>query len=141
MSPSRIPSHNPAGIDWDALAACALEQRDRAYAPYSGFAVGAALLTADGRVFGGSNVENRSYGLTLCAERVALVQAVAAGATELAALVVATAADPPATPCGQCRESLAEFASELPILLVSTAGRRVEHDLAHLLPHPFRLRD
>jgi cytidine deaminase len=140
-TPSQIPSRKPAGIDWDALAARALEQRDRAYAPYSRFRVGAALLTADGRVFGGSNVENRAYGLTLCAERVALGQAVAAGATELAALVVATAADPPAAPCGQCRDSLAEFARELPILLVGTSGRRVEHDLAELLPHPFRLPD
>jgi cytidine deaminase len=132
-------SRNPSEIDWGALAARALLQRERAYAPYSGFRVGAALLAADGRVFDGSNVENRSYGLTLCAERVALVQAVTAGATELAALAVATDARPPASPCGQCRDSLAEFASRLPILLVNPVGERLLCDLEELLPLPFRL--
>lgn len=128
-------------IDWEPLIERALEQRGRAYAPYSGFFVGAALLTADGRVFCGANVENRTYGLTICAERAALVQAVAAGATEFAAIVVAADSDPPATPCGQCRDSLAEFATELPILLVNTTGGRLERDLTDLLPEPFRFRD
>ena len=126
--------------DWQPLVERAREQRRHAYAPYSGFRVGAALLAADGRVFGGSNVENRSYGLTVCAERAALVQAVSAGATELAALVVATDVSPPATPCGQCRDALAEFATALPILLVNEQGERREHDLVELLPFPFVLR-
>lgn len=125
--------------DWEPLIERALAQRERAYAPYSGYRVGAALSTRDGRMFTGCNIENRTYGLTLCAERVALVRAIAEGATELEAIVVATASSPPGTPCGQCRDSLAEFASELPILLVNADGERLEYDLAELLPHPFRL--
>ena len=125
--------------DWEALVERALEQRRHAYAPYSGFAVGAALENADGRHFAGCNVENRTYGLTICAERSALVQAVAAGATDPVALVVATDASPPATPCGQCRDSLAEFVTDLPIVLVNTRGDRSERNLAELLPEPFVL--
>lgn len=126
--------------DWEALVERALQQRESAYAPYSGFKVGAALESADGRRFSGCNVENRSYGLTICAERAALVQAVAAGATDFVAMVVATDASPPATPCGQCRDSLAEFVHQLPIVLVNDSGERREHDLAALLPEPFELR-
>lgn len=125
--------------DWEPLIEHALEQREAAYAPYSGFKVGAALQTRDGRVFTGCNVENRTYGLTICAERTAIVKAIAAGATELTALVVATGSTPPAAPCGQCRDTLAEFVSELPILLVNEAGDRDLHDLAELLPVPFKL--
>ena len=134
-------SGEPPTIDWEPLVEAALGQRERAYAPYSRFHVGAALLTADGRVFSGSNVENRTYGLTICAERSALVQAVSAGATDFVAIAVAAESSPPATPCGQCRDSLAEFAPELPVLLVNTTGERVEYSLAELLPHPFRFRD
>ncbi|MDX1645225.1 MAG: cytidine deaminase [Thermoanaerobaculia bacterium] len=125
--------------DWEALADEAVGMREKAYAPYSRYRVGAALETADGRVFTGCNIENRAYGLTLCAERVALAGAVAAGAVDLTALVVATESSPPQPPCGACRESLAEFASRLPILLVNPAGEQRRHDLAELLPHPFEM--
>lgn len=127
-------------MDWTPLIEAATEARKRAYAPYSGFAVGAAVATEDGRIFSGCNVENRSYGLALCAERSAVAAAVAAGGRALAACVVVADADPLATPCGLCRETLTEFsAPELPILLVAPDGRRRETRLGLLFPEPFRL--
>jgi cytidine deaminase len=127
-------------MDWTPLIEAATAARARAYAPYSGFSVGAAVASADGRIFSGCNVENRSYGLALCAERSAVAAAVAAGARVLAACVVVADADPLATPCGLCRETLTEFAPpELPILLVAPDGRRRETRLGQLFPEPFRL--
>lgn len=126
-------------IDWEQLVEVARQARDRAHAPYSGYRVGAALLAEDGLVFAGANVENRTYGLTVCAERSALVTAVTAGAKRFRALVVVTSSSPPAAPCGQCRDSLAEFGIELPILLVNEAGESREQTLAGLLPEPFVL--
>ena len=125
--------------DWQPLIEAALDARTRAYAPYSKFQVGAALLGHDGTIFQGANVENRTFGLTVCAERSALVAAVSAGVTRFDALVVVTDTAPPAAPCGQCRDSLAEFAVDLPILLVGTDGEQSVRDLAELLPDPFRL--
>jgi cytidine deaminase len=126
-------------IDWQPLIEAALDARTRAYAPYSKFKVGAALLGDEGTVFQGANVENRTYGLTICAERSALVTAVSAGVKRFEALVVVTDSNPPAAPCGQCRDSLAEFAIDLPILLLNTDGEQSPSDLAELLPQPFRL--
>ena len=127
-------------MDWEPLVAAATRAREAAYAPYSRFAVGAAVLTADGRLFVGCNVENRSFGLTLCAERAAVAAALAAGTRELAAVAVVADADPLAPPCGLCRETLAEFAGpELPILLAAPDGRRRERRLGELFPDPFRL--
>src|SRR5882757_10065523 len=94
----------------------ALKMRGRAYAPYSHFHVGAALSTGSGRIFGGCNVENASYGLTLCAERVAVVSAVANGETDFVAMAVATSGG--ASPCGACRQFAAEFRGDLPVLIV-----------------------
>ena len=122
----------------DDLERLALDARSRAYAPYSGFAVGAALRARDGRVFTGANVENASYGLSVCAERTAVFTAVAAGAREFVELAVATRSSPPAAPCGLCRQALAEFALDLPIVLVNEAGERTRVTLAELLPHAFR---
>lgn len=124
---------------WDDLIQAAAEVRTRAYAPYSMFRVGAALRTAEGEVFIGCNVENRSFGLALCAERAALAAMVAAGQREPEALVVVTGIAPPAAPCGLCREALAEFAGDLAILLVNEQGTRREVRLADLLPDRFRL--
>jgi len=111
--------------------------RDRAHAPYSEFHVGAALLTVDGEVFEGCNVENASYGLTICAERGAVMAAVAAGKKSFRAVFIATDGPEPAAPCGACRQVLAEFAPDL--LVVSEAGgKTTEWTLDRLLPDPFR---
>ncbi len=127
-------------IDWQPLVAAALEARQRAYAPYSGYAVGAALLTADGSIVTGSNVENAVYPLGICAERVAVARAVHEGHHRFRALVVATVNG--GTPCGACRQTLREFAAELPILIVDARGRTMlETDLAELLPHAFSPQD
>lgn len=125
--------------DWEALLTAARAARERAYAPYSGFRVGAALLMEDGSVVPGCNVENRSYGLTICAERGALSAAVAQGHGRPVAVVVVTDTSPPSAPCGMCRESLHELAPEAPLLLANTAGERIETTVAALLPMPFVL--
>ncbi|HEX2571510.1 MAG TPA: cytidine deaminase [Polyangia bacterium] len=121
-----------------ALIQAALGARDQAYAPYSHFSVGAAVMARDGRIFAGVNVENASYPLTVCAERNAIAAAVLAGARELVAVAVATAVSPPSAPCGGCRQVIAEFARETTILLVNPEGERVETTLGELLPRAFR---
>ncbi|MBL8634199.1 MAG: cytidine deaminase [Myxococcales bacterium] len=109
-----------------------------AYAPYSHFPVGAALRTEDGRVFVGANVENASYGLTVCAERTAVFQAVLAGARRIKAIAICTNLSPPAAPCGMCRQTLAEFAEEAEIVLLSPSGPAQQTTLSALLPLAFR---
>ncbi|MBX3461537.1 MAG: cytidine deaminase [Planctomycetes bacterium] len=123
--------------EWERLAAAAWAVRSHAYAPASGFQVGAAVLAADGRAFVGCNVENASYGLTICAERAAVCAAVAAGARDLRAVAIATALAVPATPCGACRQVLAEFGPDLEVLLLGDHGARQLTTLAVLLPAPF----
>lgn len=114
----------------------AREVQRQAYCPYSRFRVGAALEAADGRIFVGTNVESASYGLTICAERMAIGAAVAGGARTFQRLVVATDVDPPASPCGACRQLLAEFGLELEVI---AAGPRTERRwiLRDLLPDAF----
>ena len=125
----------------DELAQAALAARARAYAPYSRYAVGAALATRDGRVFIGANVENATYGLSVCAERAAVIAAVTAGVRDFEGLAVATQSSPPAAPCGPCLQTLAEFARALPIVMVNDRGERRQQDLRELLPHAFRPED
>ena len=131
------------GIDWKALVEVAVRSRERAYAPYSGFRVGAALLAANDRIYGGCNVENRVLGLTLCAERGALSAAVADGQTSFQALAIATSATPPCAPCGQCRDALAEFSCDLPVVSVTAGNHEAPNwsrfTLQDLLPEPFVL--
>jgi len=131
---------SPTPVQWQPLVEAALQARKRAYAPYSRYAVGAALLTEDGDIVTGANVENAVYPLSLCAERVAVARAVHEGHTRFKALVVATANG--GTPCGACRQTLREFAAALPILVVDGQGRVVlETDLAELLPYAFSSSD
>jgi cytidine deaminase len=120
----------------DALVARAREMMARAYAPYSRFPVGAAVEAEDGRVFAGCNVENASYGLTICAERVAVGAAVAGGATRFRRLAVATGVEPPGPPCGACRQVLAEFGLDLEVLAVGPKSER-RWQLRTLLPDAF----
>ncbi|MFP4266487.1 MAG: cytidine deaminase [Spirochaetaceae bacterium] len=110
-----------------------------AYAPYSGFHVGAAIRTKDGRTFGGCNVENASYGATVCAERGALFSAIAdSGVTEFDHLVVVSSSDPPAVPCALCLQVLSEFCgADFPVYLADTGGIKKSVTLGELLPYPF----
>ncbi len=118
------------------LVAVAGQVREKAHAPYSGYKVGAAVLTADGRVFAGCNVENASYGLSVCAERNAIAAAVAAGYDEFAGLVVVTASSPPASPCGACRQVMAEF-GDFPVVLAGLDGDERQTTVFDLLPDAF----
>ncbi len=113
--------------------------RKRAYAPYSGFRVGAGLRTKSGRLFGGCNVENASYGATVCAERGALLSAIGrSGETDFDHLVVVSSAEPPAVPCALCLQVLSEFCSpDFPIHLADEIEIRKTVRLGELLPHPF----
>ena len=117
-----------------ALISAARTARGHAYAPYSGFQVGAAVL-ADGQVFAACNVENASYGLTICAERSAVFAAVAAGVRRIEAVAIVTDAPRPVAPCGACRQVLHEFGAEMPVILVG--GETVATHLKALLPAPF----
>lgn len=118
------------------LVRLARAARANAYCPYSGYAVGAALLAVSGRVYVGANVESASYGATICAERAALAAAVSAGERRFAAIAVA-AGDAPATPCGICRQLLAEFGDMTVIGAAAAGGGFVETTLAALLPAAF----
>lgn len=121
----------------DSARAAALAAMERAYAPYSDFRVGAALVGADGGVFAGCNVENSAYPAGICAERSALAAAVAAGTRRFALLVIVTEADEPTPPCGMCRQALVEFEPNLEIVTYTTHGGEADWSLATLLPHPF----
>ena len=121
-------------MNLDDLLAEAIRIRASAYAPYSHFAVGAALETKSGKVFCGCNVENLSFGLTCCAERNAVFAAVAAGETEFARIVMVADSQEPVTPCGACRQVLAEFADDLEVRSVNLQGVAYSANLRELLP-------
>lgn len=122
----------------ESLVKAALDARARAYAPYSKYQVGAALLTKDGEIICGVNVENASYPLTMCAERVAIGHFIAQGGGEIRAIVVAT--KDAGSPCGACRQVIAEFAApDCPIYAVSPEGVQASWTIQELLPHVFKL--
>jgi cytidine deaminase len=127
-------------IPWKQLVLAAAEARAQAYAPYSGYRVGAALLSAEGTIFSGCNVENASYGLALCAERSAVAGLIVSGGRRIVALAVITAGAEPGSPCGLCRQTLSEFADDLPIGLALEGDEtpRVLKSLRQLFPDPFR---
>ncbi|HRC85668.1 MAG TPA: cytidine deaminase [Thermoanaerobaculia bacterium] len=124
-------------MDWEKLVAAAHQARRNAHAPYSRFQVGAALVAEDGNVYTGCNVENSTFGLTVCAERTAVCSSVAAGAGRPLAIAVVADLSPPARPCALCLGTLAEFAPDLPILLVNLQNERHQTTLRTLLPEPF----
>ena len=122
-------------VDRDALIRLAVEARDGAYAPYSRFAVGAALLASSGKVYAACNVENAVYNLGICAERVAVFTAVCAGEREFVAIAVVSG--PGVTPCGACRQVLREFGPELQVIVADAEGIARDYDLGELLPDDF----
>lgn len=128
---------DPTPRQVDELCARARAVQQHAYAPASHFRVGAAVLADDGRVFVGCNVENASYGLTICAERAAICAAVAAGVRAIRAVAVATDLLEPARPCGACRQVLAEFGPAMAVVLCGTGDVRRTFTLDQLLPEPF----
>lgn len=140
MNPGALPpfpESSPLDIDTTQLLRAAEAASQQAYAPYSKFAVGAAVQAADGRVFTGCNVENASYGLTNCAERSAVFAAVSAGATKLVAVAIYTPTPQPASPCGACRQVLSEFSQRMKVIVGCKGDQVAEYDLADLLPHAF----
>ena len=123
-------------MQYNELIGAASGARLQAYAPYSGFQVGAALATEAGKIYTGCNVENVSLGLTICAERSAIATTIAQGSKDFAAIAVVTAGKKPAIPCGACRQVLAEFNPSIKVLTATVDGKVQEFDLAELLPFP-----
>jgi cytidine deaminase len=121
----------------DALAAAALAVRENAFAPFSKFKVGAAVEDADGRIHTGCNVENATYGLTVCAERVAIFKAISEGVRKFRRVAVAADTDVLTPPCGACRQILWEFCGDIEIVLVNLHGHSETYQLKTLFPKPF----
>jgi cytidine deaminase len=127
-------------VDESVLVDAARAARTHAVAPFSNFAVGAALETADGQVVTGCNVENATYGLTVCAERIALFKALSEGHRKFTRVVVVAATDSPTPPCGACRQLLWEFCGDVEVVLANEAAVTARHQLSALFPHPFDAR-
>jgi cytidine deaminase len=123
----------------ESLRDAAFAAMENAYAPYSRFRVGSALLTSTGEIVAGCNVENAAYGEALCAERVAVAAAVARGMTEFEEIAIATESDEPAPPCGSCRQTMSEFAPDLRVTSYTRNGRQATWRLSDLLPEAFAL--
>ncbi len=121
----------------DALIQKAKEAREKAYAPYSEFRVGAALEAKDGSVFTGCNVENASYGATCCAERTALVKALSEGVKEFSRIAIFAGTKEPCPPCGICRQVLYEFSPEIEIIMIGSEGEIAVSKLTDLMPNAF----
>lgn len=126
--------------NYKRLVAAAVKARKNSYSPYSKFKVGAAVLTARGTIYTGTNVENASYGLTICAERAAIACAVAAGERRIAAIAVVADTPDPVRPCGACLQVIAEFAPQADIVMATTKGRTAVATAEELLPGSFRMK-
>ncbi len=123
--------------EYDSLIAAARRARENAHAPYSNFRVGAALRAKSGRIFGGCNVENATYGLTVCAERVAIFKAISEGERGFDAVAVVTDAESLTPPCGACRQLIWEFCGDVPIVMANLKGKREVLQMRDLFPKPF----
>jgi cytidine deaminase len=123
--------------EFEALIAAARQARENAHAPYSNFRVGAAVRAKSGRIYAGCNVENASYGLTCCAERVAIFKAVSEGERGFDAVAVVTDADTLTPPCGACRQIIWEFCGDVPVILADLAGNSERMSAGELLPRAF----
>ena len=121
----------------DRLVDAAGRARGHALCQYSGFAVGAAIEDASGKIWGGCNVENSTFGLTVCAERVAIWKALSEGVREFRTVAVVTGADAPTPPCGACRQILWQFAGDVPIVSATVDGKRKRYRLSEIFPEPF----
>ena len=132
---------NRPQVDVRGMIAMARRARDFAFAPFSRFKVGAAIRTRDGRIFTGCNVENASFGLTLCAERTAIFKAISEGTREFSQVVIVTDANKLTPPCGACRQVLWEFAPDAEVILANVRGRTRRMKMSALLPSPFDSRD
>jgi cytidine deaminase len=121
----------------DPLIDAALASRHHAHAPFSKFKVGAAIQVEDGRIYTGCNIENASYGLTLCAERVALFKAMSEGARVFTRIAVAAETDDLTPPCGACRQVLWEFCGNAELTLINTSGKREDMRMGDIFPRPF----
>jgi len=120
-----------------ALIEAARQARGRAYAPYSHFKVGAALLSQSGQIFTGCNIENASYGLTICAERVAIFKALSEGSQQFSKIAVVTGTDALTPPCGACRQIIWEFCGDIPVILANLHGQHQQCWMRTLFPRPF----
>jgi cytidine deaminase len=123
--------------EFDSLIKAARAARDNAHAPFSNFKVGAALRTASGKVFGGCNVENATYGLTVCAERVAIFKAISDGERKFDAIAVVTDTDTLTPPCGACRQLIWEFCGDVPVVMSNLQGKIETLRMSQLFPKPF----
>ena len=123
--------------EYDSLIAAAMKARECAYAPFSNFRVGSALRTKSGRIYTGCNVENATLGLTVCAERVALLKAISEGERGFDAIAVVADTDVLTPPCGPCRQLIWEFCNDIPVILSNLKGKVEEERSGTLLPRPF----
>jgi cytidine deaminase len=124
-------------LEFDALIKAATLARENAHARFSNFRVGAALRTPAGKIFGGCNVENATYGLTICAERVAIFKAISEGERRFDAIAVVTDTDSLTPPCGACRQLIWEFCGEVPVVLANLSGKMEVLRMSALFPKPF----
>jgi cytidine deaminase len=131
----RVPGSNVS--EFDALIAAAKRARENAHAAYSNFRVGAALRATSGRIFGGCNVENATYGLTVCAERVAIFKAISEGERGFDAIAVVTDTDSLTPPCGACRQIIWEFCGDVPVVMANLKGKVEVIQMKNLFPKPF----